>query len=367
MPATRATSQDDAAKDDRVPVRPTISVLIVDDSVVVRRIMTKALAQDPRFAVVGAVSNGDEALTFVREQAVDLVLLDMQMPGLDGLQVLPRLLERGTATQVVLLSANCREGSEISLQALAMGASDVVAKPSAGHFSDAFVEHLRDRLVHLVPSAERSRTPEPVDQARARLRPAGMLVRAVGIGASTGGITAIMELITRLEGQLQAPIFITQHLPANFQQLFAEQLRRSTSRAVMVAEEGMTVRPGAIHVAPGLAHLSLTRDPRGQCTIRLTTERCLHGGFPAVDPMFAAMARVYGAGACGVILSGMGRDGLAGAQAIVEAGGWTIVQDHVSSAVWGMPGSVAKAGLASAILPPPAIGDLIRAQCKAAA
>lgn len=367
MPVPSATAKDDAPKDDTMPERPAISVLIVDDSVVVRRIMTRVLAHDPRFAVTGAVSNGDQALAFVGKQPVDLVLLDMQMPGLDGLQVLPRLLERGTATQVVLLSATCREGSEVALQALAMGASDVVAKPSAGHFSDTFVEHLLDRLVHLVPSAERSRTPEPVDQASARLRPPGTLVRAVGIGASTGGITAIMELIARLEGRLTAPIFITQHLPANFQQLFAEQLRRSTSRVVVIAEDGLAVRPGAIHVAPGLAHLSLVRDARGQCTIKLTTERCLHGGFPAVDPMFAAMARVYGMSACGVILSGMGRDGLAGAQAIVEAGGWTIAQDHESSAVWGMPGSVAKAGLASAILPPPAIADLILAQCKAAA
>lgn len=367
MPATRATPKDDAAKEDRPTERPAISVLIVDDSVVVRRIMAKVFAHDPRFVVIGAVSTGDQALAFVHKQPVDLVLLDMQMPGLDGLQVLPQLLERGTATQVVLLSANCREGSEVALQALAMGASDVVAKPSAGHFSDAFVEHLLDRLVHLVPSAERSRTPEPVDQTSARLRPPGMLVRAVGIGASTGGITAIMELIARLEGQLQAPIFITQHLPANFQQLFAEQLRRSTSRVVIIAEDGMAVRPGAIHVAPGLAHLSFLRDARGQCIIKLTTERCLHGSFPAVDPMFAGMARVYGMGACGVILSGMGRDGLAGAQAIVEAGGWTIAQDHDSSAVWGMPGAIAKAGLASAILPPPAIADLILAQCKAAA
>lgn len=362
MPANRAHSPDDAP-----PERPAINVLIVDDSVVVRRIMAKIFAQDPRFAVTGTVSTGDQALAFVRKQPVDLVLLDMLMPGLDGLQVLPRLLERGTATQVVLLSANCREGSETALQALAMGASDVVAKPSAGHFSDQFIEHLLDRLFHLVPSAERSRTPEPVDQASARLRPPGTLVRAVGIGASTGGISAIVALVARLEGQLKAPIFITQHLPANFQALFAEQLRRATSRTVVVAEDGMAVRAGTIHVAPGLAHLSFSRDARGQCAIKLTTERCLHGSFPAVDPMFTGMARVYGAGACGVILSGMGRDGLAGAQAIVEAGGWTIAQDHESSAVWGMPGSVAKAGLASAILPPPAIADLILTQCKAIA
>jgi len=367
MPAPRATLRDDARRNQVASDRPAIHVLIVDDSVVVRRILAKVLGHDPRFVVAGAVSTGDQALAFAHKQPVDLVLLDMQMPGLDGLTALPRLLERGTATQVVLLSATCREGSETALQALAMGASDVVAKPSAGHFSDAFVEHLLDRLAHLVPSAERSRAPEPADQASPRLRLPGTLVRALGIGASTGGIGAIMELIAGLNGQLDAPIFITQHLPANFQTLFAEQLRRSTGRTVVVAEDGMAVRAGAIHVAPGQAHLSLMRPARGSgVLVKLTTESCLHGSFPAVDPMFAGMARVYGAGACGVILSGMGRDGLAGAQAIVDAGGWTIAQDHDSSTVWGMPGAIAKAGLASAILPPPAIADLVIAQCKAA-
>lgn len=364
MPASRASLPDDAPPP---PPRPAINLLIVDDSVVVRRIMARIFAQDPRFTVTGAVATGDQALAFVRSHPIDLVLLDMQMPGLDGLAVLPRLLEGAAARQVVLLSASCREGSALALQALAMGASDVVAKPSAGHFNDRFVEHLLDRLANLVPPAERNRTPEAGDQTSARLRAPGTLVRAVGIGGSTGGIGAIMELLAGLDETLRAPIFITQHLPANFQLLFAEQLRRSTGRAVVIAEAGMRVQPGAIHVAPGLAHLALDRGARGQCVIRLSQERCLHGGTPAVDPMFTGMAHVYGAGACGVILSGMGRDGLAGAQSIVEAGGWMIAQDYETSAVWGMPGSVARAGLASAILPPPAIAALILARSKAAA
>ncbi|MBT2188893.1 chemotaxis-specific protein-glutamate methyltransferase CheB [Sphingobium nicotianae] len=347
--------------------RHAIDVLIVDDSVVVRRIVAKVLGEDSRFHVIGAVASGAQALEFVRTHPVDLVLLDMQMPGLDGLQVLPKLMADERKIQVVLLSGNCREGSELALHALAAGASDVVAKPSAGHFSDRFVEHLIDRLVHLVPPTERSRTPERVDQATARLRPPGNMVRAVAIGGSTGGISAMMTLLAGLEGNANFPIFITQHLPANFQALFAEQLRRATRLPVVIAEDGMAVRPGTIHVAPGRAHLSLAKDARGHVSIRLTNERCLHGSYPAVDPMFAGVARVYGAGACGVILSGMGRDGLAGAQAIAEEGGWLIAQDHETSAVWGMPGSVAKAGLASAILPPQAIADLIIGQWRAVA
>jgi two-component system chemotaxis response regulator CheB len=176
-----------------------------------------------------------------------------------------------------------------------------------------------------------------------------------------------MTLIAGLEGKASFPIFLTQHLPANFQALFAEQLRRATRLPVVIADDGMRVRPGTIHVAPGSAHLSLVRDVRGQVRVKLTNERCLHGSYPAVDPMFAGLARAYGAGACGVILSGMGRDGLAGAQSIVEAGGWMIAQDHPTSAVWGMPGSVVKAGLASAILPPGAIAHLILDQLQAVA
>jgi two-component system chemotaxis response regulator CheB len=342
-----------------------IGVLIVDDSVVVRRIMSRALTEDGRFHVAGEVPGGSQALDFVGKNAVDLVILDIEMPGLNGLQVLQKLLTLEKRAKVVLLSGSCREGSEIALQALAMGASDVVAKPSAGHFSERFMEHLLDRLVHLAPSSERSRTPEQADEDSARLRPVGSLVRAVAIGASTGGISAIAAVIKGLEGAKTFPIFITQHLPANFQPLLAEQLRRATQLPVVLAEHAMPVQPGTIHVAPGIAHLSLGKSPRGQVLIRLSNERCLHGSYPAVDPMFTATARVYGRGACGVILSGMGRDGLGGAQAIVEAEGWMIAQDHQSSAVWGMPGSVVKGGLASAILPPAHIAELILKQARA--
>lgn len=342
-------------------------VLIVDDSVVVRRIMSKVLEEDPRFAVARAVASGEQAFDFVRSQPVDIVLLDMNLPGEDGLAVLGKILGHDREIQVVLLSATCREGSEVALKALALGASDVIAKPAAGHFSPSFIEHLRDRLHHLTPASERARTPERIDQSGARLRPLGTMVRAVAIGGSTGGIGSVTAVMAGFKVRLPVPIFVTQHLPANFQPLFADQLRRATQLPVVIAEDGMQVQPGMVYIAPGRAHLSLYRSSTGLITIKHSKEACLHGGYPAVDPMFRAIANVYGAGACGVILSGMGRDGLAGAQAIVEAGGWMLAQDHASSAVWGMPGSVVKAGLASAILPPPGIAQLILQQRQAAA
>jgi len=344
-----------------------IAVLIVDDSLVVRRIMTRVLEADPRFAVLGAVANGAQAVRFVQSRPVDLVLLDVDMPGLDGMQVLPHLLDPARARQVVLLSGLCREGSELALHALAMGAGDVIAKPSAGHFSAEFVAHLLDRLVSLAGPAGPQRRADHADETTARLRPPGSLVRAIGIGASTGGISAILSVIGGLCAPLPVPLLITQHLPASFQPLFAEQLRRATDLPVVLAQDGLAVRPGTIHVAPGHAHLSLARDSHGEVCIRLSQEPCRHGGMPAVDPMFAAMARAYGTGACGLILSGMGRDGTAGAQAIVDAGGWLIAQDHDSSAVWGMPGAVVKAGLASLVLPPAAMADAIMRHWRALA
>lgn len=344
-----------------------LEVLIVDDSVVVRRIMAKVFAEDARFCVAGAVASGEQAVAFVGSRHVDLVLLDMNMPGEDGLTVLAKMLGHDRHIQVVLLSAICREGSDIALKALALGAADVIAKPAAGHFSPSFIEHLRDRLHHLTSAAERARTPERIDQVEARLRPLGTMVRAVGIGGSTGGIGSVTSVMAGFKGRVPVPIFVTQHLPANFQPLFADQLRRATHLPVVIGEDGMDVRPGTIYIAPGRAHLSLHRSASGLITVKHSKEACLHGGYPAVDPMLRALANIYGAGACGVILSGMGRDGLAGAQAIVEAGGWLIAQDHATSAVWGMPGSVAKAGLASAIQAPGAIAQTILQQRQAAA
>jgi len=344
-----------------------IAVLIVDDSVVVRRIMTKVLTADPRFVVTGAVASGAQALDFVQSRPVDLVLLDVQMPGLDGMEVLPKLLDPARAIRVVLLSGTCREGSELALQALAMGASDVVAKPSAGHFSDRFVEHLLDRLVSLAAPGARHRRPDPFDERVAHLRPVGAQVHALGIGASTGGISAILSVIAGFPAPPPFPILITQHLPANFQPLFAEQLRRATDLPVLLAADGMPVIAGTIHLAPGHAHLSLARDADGPVMVRLSNEACHHGGVPAVDPMFTALARIYGQGACGIILSGMGRDGAAGARAIVEAGGWLIAQSQATSAVWGMPGSVVRAGLASLILPPAAMAEAVMPQRQATA
>lgn len=334
-------------------------VLIVDDSVVVRRIIARALADDPRFIVCGAVSSAAQALGFLAQTPVDLILLDVEMAGESGLAILPRLLAQDRRIRVVILSGMYREGSEAALRALAIGASDVVAKPRAGHFSAEFVDTLVERLISFLPGDGRIRRAPRTAGSKLRLRPLGGQVRAVGIGGSTGGIGAVMSVLAGLPGRIGVPVFITQHLPPNFQALFASQIAKVAPLEVTCAEDHALVRPDTIYVATGEAHLTVERSADGQVRIAYSLETTAHAAFPSVDPMLGSLGKVYGQGACGILLSGMGRDGLAGATDLVGAGGWVIAQDEESSSVWGMPGSVAKAGLVSAVDKPAEIAALL--------
>ncbi|WP_443971135.1 chemotaxis protein CheB [Sphingobium sp. CR28] len=335
-------------------------VLIVDDSVVVRRIISRALADDPRFIVCGAVSSAAQALGFLEQTPVDLILLDVEMAGESGLAVLPRLLAQDRSIRVVILSGMYREGSEAALRALAIGASDVVAKPRAGHFSTEFVDTLVERLLLLVPGDTRTGPTTPRTAAvKPRLLPLGGQVRAIGIGGSTGGIGAVMSVLAGLPARIGVPVFITQHLPPNFQALFASQIAKVAPLEVTCAEDRALVRPDTIYVATGEAHLTVERSADGQVRIAYSLEATAHAAFPSVDPMLGSLGKVYGQGACGILLSGMGRDGLAGATHLVGAGGWIMAQDEESSSVWGMPGSVAKAGLVSAVDKPAEIAALL--------
>jgi two-component system chemotaxis response regulator CheB len=340
--------------------RTSIRTLIVDDSVVVRRVIERILAADPAFTVLDNLSTAERALDFVRAQPVDLVLLDVEMPGRSGVDVLPELLAAQRGLRVVILSSAFTEGSKAALEALALGASDMIAKPGAGHFGAAFPERLVDRLkrlMGLIDCAASAADLAPASgcagaPATSALRPHGTQLRAIGIGASTGGILALTQLFGAWRTMLGVPIFVTQHLPPSFIDFFADQVRRMSPMTVSVARDGDLVRPNHIHVAPGTAHLTLEANGRGNAIVRLSGEATAHGAFPSVDPMFSALARVYGNGACGIILSGMGRDGTFGARDIVAGGGWMIAQDDESSTVWGMPGSVVRVGLASAVLHP---------------
>ncbi len=345
----------------------TLQVLIVDDSVVVRRIMSKVFEEDSRFTVASAVASGERAVEFAHNHHVDLVLLDMNLPGEDGLSVLGKILNHDRQTQVVLLSASLREGSDIALKALAMECQRCDHKARGWPFQPLLHRTFRDRLHHLTPAARRSsharagrrdRSAAPPPRNGRTRRRHRRLDRRHRIGDGCDG---------RLQGSRAGSNL--RH-PASSRQLPAA-LRRATAPRHAPADRHRRRRNRGkaghgLYCARHGASLALSQRHRPHHD-QAQQEACLHGGLPAVDPMFRALANIYGAGACGIILSGMGRDGLAGAQAIAEAGGWLIAQDHVTSAVWGMPGSVAKAGLASAILPPTAIAQTILQQRQAAA
>lgn len=332
---------------------PRIRVTIVDDSLVARRVLQRILEEDGRFTVVGCHSGADEAIAALSRTACDIILLDLEMPGRSGVDSLPELLATSHGAKVVILSGHHAEDGLVAIAALAAGARDVMTKPVAGHFGPAFASALSDRLSAIYTGQDRVAWTGGEMQRRVSALPGiAIAPRAVGIGASTGGIHSLTAFLAALDGIPPAPIFITQHLPADFLPFFAEQLRRLSKIPVQIAEDGMPVAGGRLYVAPGQAHLTVVRRPSHRIEIRLSRATSRHGAFPAVDPMMASLAQVYGDKACAVIFSGMGRDGLVGAEAVVCAGGSVIAQDSQSSVVWGMPGAVVDAGLASLTVSP---------------
>ena len=340
-----------------------VRTLVVDDSVVVRTVIERILNADPAYAVVHKASNAEQALRYLAGHEVDLVLLDIELPGQSGLAALPAILRANGQVKVAILSGKCEEGSAAAIEALALGASDIVSKPGSGSFGEHFPQALIERLNRLFTDR-----PAPLAPARPAMppavQPAAQPVACLGIGASTGGIHALAQLFAGLAAPLGVPILLTQHLPASFTVYFAQQLSRMTSLKVKVAETGDLLMADTVHVAPGDANLTLRRGLHGRVTILLNPDRTPAGNLPGVDPMFASMAEVFGAGAGGVVLTGMGRDGTAGARDIVNAGGWIVAQDEASSVVWGMPGSVAGAGLTCGVMEPQAIMDFVTRRGK---
>ncbi|MEO8722162.1 MAG: chemotaxis protein CheB [Sphingobium sp.] len=321
----------------------------MDDSVVARSFLGKILSGYDDMEVVAKVANIISALDYLRGNKVDFVLLDNEMPGKTGIEALPELIALAQGAYIVMLSGNCSEGSEAAVRALALGASDVITKPSAHDYNKDFSEGLIRRLTRLklpqniLSSSEITPVARPV---RPQFR-----MTCLGLGSSTGGIHALGEFFSGIKQPLGVPILITQHLPASFIPYFAKQLERMTAMPVHIGAEGMRLMPDMIYVAPGENNMLCRRRGRDIVEITLSNTIVDLQPMPAVDPMLQAMAECYGSGAAAAILTGMGRDGTIGAQQIVHVGGIVIAQDEASSVVWGMPGSIARAGLASALLP----------------
>lgn len=351
-----------------------IRVMIVDDSLTVRTIFKRMVESDPALVIAGTASSAERAIVQLAAEPADVVLLDLEMPGMGGLDALPAILATPGNPQVLVVSSLTMDGAEHTLAALQMGAADTLLKPRPGGFTEDYrtqllgkVRALGSRGAETGSTATASASAAPPAE-RSFVRPGSSLrprrTEVVAIGASTGGIHALGLMLGAMDRACDLPILITQHLPASFIPVFARQIENACGRPADIGADGMEIRPGRVMIAPGHGHL-LVRRSGERLLARICSEPAPSGCLPSVDPMLASLAVACEGRALGVILSGMGRDGVIGAQELVDAGGTIYAQDAASSAVWGMPGAVAKAGLASLIATPEAIGRSLMAQTGA--
>ncbi|WNM27430.1 chemotaxis response regulator protein-glutamate methylesterase [Demequina capsici] len=328
----------------------TIKVLVVDDSVVVRRIVTDALAADPSIEIVGVAQNGSIALTKVAALKPDLITMDIEMPVMNGIETVTELRRRGVRTPIVMFSTLTSHGASSTLDALAAGATDYVTKPTRVADPTEAVAVIKDQLLPKIKAL--------CGRPRLGLRPAQIAEprgpmrrpRAVVIGSSTGGPEALSRVIGALPAALPVPVLVTQHMPPVFTAQLAARLDRLGPSKVVEAQAGDRLDPGTVYIAPGDFHL----EAQAQGTL---VKAVVHQGpqvnfcRPAVDVMFRSAVKVWGGDLLAVVLTGMGSDGREACREIHDAGGRVIVQDEATSVVWGMPGAVATAGLAHQILP----------------
>jgi two-component system chemotaxis response regulator CheB len=361
--------------------------MLVDDAVVVRGLFARWVESEPDLDVVATLRTGREAVDQLQRVNPDVVVLDVDMPDLDGIAALPLLLERKPDLVVIMASTLTRRNAEISLRALSLGAADYIPKPGSNRevsASTAFRRDLIEKIRQLGLRAKRLRgaapsarvpveakaapsiVPQVVEETAAPpsivLRPMPAVPpRVLLIGSSTGGPQALNTLVAEIGSIIQrAPVLITQHMPPTFTAVLAEHLARVGKCPVHEAVDGEEISAGTVYLAPGGKHMKVARRD-GTAVISIEDGPLVNFCKPAVDPMFASAAEVWGNKVLALVLTGMGADGLAGARTIVAAGGHVFAQDEATSVVWGMPGQVTNAGLCSAVLPLPEIaGKLTR-------
>jgi two-component system, chemotaxis family, protein-glutamate methylesterase/glutaminase len=357
-----------------------LRVMVVDDAIVVRSLLARWVDAEPDMEVVASLRTGCEAVARIEQCDADVVVLDIDMPELDGISALPLLLQKKRDLVVIMVSTFTRRSAEISLRALALGAKDYIPKPETTREATTSVEFRRE-LIEKIRTLGRNRfaprayarAPTPVTaptllgkQAPAlrvrkiasheaeplQLRPFSPVPpRVLLIGSSTGGPQALTALIEKLPAAVdRAPVLIAQHMPPMFTTVLAEHLSRVGGRGAHEAEDGEPVLAGGIYVAPGGRHMRVVRDGDG-IRIALGDDPPINFCKPAVNALFSSAAPIWGAASLALVLTGMGADGTQGALDIVAAGGSVIAQDEATSVVWGMPRSVAQAGLCSAVLP----------------
>jgi two-component system, chemotaxis family, protein-glutamate methylesterase/glutaminase len=359
--------------------RPT-RILIVDDSAVMRSLLRSVICSDPGLGVAGTAGDGASALSSIHLNRPDLVLLDVEMPVMDGLVTLRELRHRGHKMPVIMVSSLTQSGAKVTIEALAGGASDYVAKPMGQSSREQAMAALGQDLlpkIHALagsalsqpPTASVARAVIAIPQAPPVSQPFTAVPSVVAIGVSTGGPAALEVLLPALPSGFPLPVLVVQHMPEVFTHLLAERLNGKCPLRVSEASEGNPVQPGAVLIARGGWHMEVTSHSRAGAppTIHINQDPPENHCRPAVDVLLRSVARIYGSGVLAVILTGMGSDGLAGCRIVRGLGGGVIAQDQPTSTVWGMPGAVAQAGLTQRVLPLGAIAaEIVRLAGRAA-
>lgn len=364
-------------------------VMVVDDSAVIRGFLTRWLDEDDEITVVSTAANGLMALRSVRSSNAEVVILDIEMPQMDGMTALPKLIELVPDIKVIMASALTLRNADISMKALAGGAADYIPKPESARDVNASTDFRRD-LLSKVKALAASRRKDRREKLPSRDRSYGGAVRPVGtsstsgksslfgdkakvkkeivlvkqssvkptllaIGSSTGGPQALCKVLSDAKHFLDVPVVITQHMPATFTAILAEHIGRATGKPTKEAEDGDELKVGHIYVAPGGKHMTI-KSKNGRRFTALNDGPPINFCKPAVDPMFESVAEIYGPSALSLILTGMGSDGAKGARKIVDAGGTVVAQDEATSIVWGMPGAAVNAGVCAGVYPLDDIG-----------
>lgn len=331
----------------------TIRVMIVDDSLIARTVLRKMIEQTADLVLLAMANCAEDAIEKLSQVEVDIILLDLEMPGMGGLAALPEILVRAGGAQVIVISSLTAEGAEATVAALSMGAADTILKPRPSEFTSDYRSELATRIRAIGNSSTGINRTGPVrgDKPLKKPGPLSKPARAIAIGASTGGIHPMCQILNDLPRSIDQPILISQHLPCSFMPVFARQLEIASARKTSIAKDGMPVMPGEILIAPGDGHLTIVIND-GQPVVRIARHKVPNGCCPSVDPMLESLSKCYDGEILAIILSGMGRDGVLGARCVVDEGGTILVQNRETSPVWGMPRAVAEAGLASAILSP---------------
>jgi two-component system chemotaxis response regulator CheB len=340
--------------------------MVVDDSVVVRKIVTDVLSEDPAITVVGTAVNGKVAVGKLEQLKPDLVTMDIEMPEMNGIEAVRAIRATRSRVPIIMFSTLTERGASATLDALSAGANEYVTKPANVGSVAQSMESVREQLIPKIKAltgrpvqAARAFAPAPVaprppaPRTGPRRKPAVLV-----IGSSTGGPEALARVLPQLPASLPVPVLLVQHMPPVFTRQFAQRLDRLCALRVVEAVDGTPLLPGTVHLAPGDRHLVVRPTPRGLQT-GLNQDPPENFCRPAVDPLFRSAVAAYDGAVLGVVLTGMGHDGRVGAGAIRDAGGTVLAQDQATSVVWGMPGAVTQAGYADEVLPLDRVAEAI--------